>query len=413
MFLAAAGYFFWASPLSHQDQKNYIEKYKGLAIKEMERTGIPASITMAQALLESNSGKSDLARRGNNHFGIKCHSSWTGGKVYKKDDDYRNGKLIESCFRAYPSVEGSYRDHSDFLVNGQRYDFLFDLSPTNYQGWARGLKKAGYATSQYYHKKLISLIETHHLYELDKMSSEEVPVDPEVIVSKNPFSTGNRYLTINDVKYVLADEGESLEAVADRVRYSSKRLLRYNEGIPDATFSLDQGDVVFIQPKRRQWRGRQKYHTVTTDETMYDIAQRYGIDYHRLYRRNRMRKGDEPAEGARIKIRGCKADSKPALREKAPLPDPDGEELLPEVEMPGIPPPDTVANRSTESRDPFSPAPEREGSTILSEPVYHVVSAGETLLDISRRYDVPVDVIREFNALGNGPLERGMRLRIK
>ncbi len=412
MVLAAAGYLFWTWTPFNQDQKNYIDKYKGLAIIEMERTGVPASIKMAQALLESNSGKSDLARRGNNHFGIKCHNGWNGDAVYKKDDDFENGKLVESCFRSYPSVEGSYRDHSNFLRNGRRYQFLFELEPTNYEGWAKGLKKAGYATSQYYHKTLISLIERYRLYELDQQTSEEVPVDLDPIVeSPNPITPAGKFLTINDVKYVLAGEGETLESVADRVKYSSKRLLRYNEGIPKANFNLDGGDVVFIQPKRRNWRGRQKYHTVTGDETMYDISQRYGIHLARLYKRNKLVRGEEPQEGAQIKIRGSSVKEPPQLREK-PVVIPEEDFFLDEEVFP-YPDEDDPISNSPGTRESSDPVLEPPIEVTLPEPVYHVVQSGETLWSISQKYGVKVEVIKEFNALSDDDLYQGMRLRIK
>jgi len=162
----------------------YIEAYKAVAVSEMERTGVPASIKMAQAILESDAGRSDLARKANNHFGIKCHSDWDG-KTFKKIDDDRDrrGRLIKSCFRSYDSALESFKAHSDFLRNGSRqsrYGFLFELDINDYKGWAKGLKKAGYATSPTYHRKLIDLIERYELYRLDEMTSAEVLVENEV-----------------------------------------------------------------------------------------------------------------------------------------------------------------------------------------------------------------------------------------
>lgn len=434
MVLGLAGYLLWNWTPFNQDQKNYIDKYKGLAIREMERTGIPASIKMAQALLESNSGKSELARRGNNHFGIKCHSKWTGATLYKKDDDIENGRLVESCFRSYPSVEGSYRDHSDFLRNGQRYQFLFDLDPQNYEAWARGLKKAGYATSRYYHKNLIDLIETHRLYELDKMSSEDVPLPVDSTFASNPLTPGGIFLTINDVKYVTAREGETLEDISARVKYSTTRLLRYNEGIPQADFALSAGDVVFIQPKRRHWRGRQKYHTVTEGETMYLIAQRYGIDYGRLYRRNRMIRGEEPEEGERIKIRGGKVSKAPKLSADPTGPGM-GEELPFEIEGPsqrsGSNPlfgPET--NPAVPASSPSTPAvpvtppaanpkaapppalePTRQAPP--TQPIYHTVAYGETLWRISQKYETTVNEIKRLNDMLGNDVSPGQVIRVQ
>lgn len=149
------------------DAQAYIEKYKDFAILEMELSGIPASITLAQGLHESNFGKSRLAVKANNHFGIKCKKEWTGKKIGHKDDDYKDGKLIKSCFRVYENPYQSYRDHSNFLVYRERYSALFKLDKFDYKGWANGLKKAGYATDKKYPKKLIGLIEEFDLTEYD------------------------------------------------------------------------------------------------------------------------------------------------------------------------------------------------------------------------------------------------------
>jgi len=145
----------------------YIHQYKDIAIQEMGRTGVPASIKLAQGLLESNAGRSTLAQKAHNHFGIKCGGSWKGKTFYRKDDDYRNGKLVKSCFRKYKRATASYIAHSNFLTDNRRYASLFSLSPKDYKAWAKGLKKAGYATSKTYASKLIKLIEEYQLYKFD------------------------------------------------------------------------------------------------------------------------------------------------------------------------------------------------------------------------------------------------------
>ena len=150
---------------------NYIDKYSVIAVEEMNRTGIPASITLAQGIIESRYGMSGLAKNSNNHFGIKCNNNWTGGEYYYKDDDYVNGKLIKSCFRTYANPVESYYDHSEFLMVNQRYAFLFAYDKTNYKAWAKGLKKAGYATAKDYAATLINTIEKYKLYEYDKTSN--------------------------------------------------------------------------------------------------------------------------------------------------------------------------------------------------------------------------------------------------
>ena len=202
---------------SYSDQNDaylkYIEKYKIYAIKEMERAGIPASIKLAQGLLESNAGRSTLARRGNNHFGIKCGDNWKGKKIMREDDDYdENGKLIKSCFRHYKSVEACYIAHSEFLRDPKkkyRYGRLFRLDPYDYKAWAKGLKDAGYATSGTYTEKLISIIERYELYLYDKMT---------------PFDNDNPVVDLNEidifrnnsVKYAKASANETLADIAKR-----------------------------------------------------------------------------------------------------------------------------------------------------------------------------------------------------
>ncbi len=154
--------------------ESYIESYRDLAIVEMYRTGIPASITLAQALHESNYGLSALATNANNHFGIKCKSNWVGGTYYHKDDDYLRGRLIESCFRSYESTIDSYVDHSYFLKTRSNYRHLFSLSSKDYKSWAYGLKEAGYATDKRYAQKLINKIEK---YGLDQYDHWENPLE--------------------------------------------------------------------------------------------------------------------------------------------------------------------------------------------------------------------------------------------
>jgi len=157
---------------------DYVDQYSLIAVQEMHRTGVPASITLAQGIVESRYGMSGLAKNSNNHFGIKCANGWTGGKYYHKDDDYENGKLINSCFRTYDNPAQSYIDHSDFLVDNQRYHLLFNLETTDYKGWAKGLKNAGYATAKHYATSLISTIEKYELYKYDLEEVEELVFQP-------------------------------------------------------------------------------------------------------------------------------------------------------------------------------------------------------------------------------------------
>lgn len=197
---------------------NYIDQFSDIAVQEMNRTGIPASITLAQGIIESGYGTSGLAKNSNNHFGIKCANGWTGGKYYYKDDDYKNGKLIKSCFRTYKNAEESYYDHSQFLMDNQRYHFLFDLPKTDYKSWAKGLKKAGYATAKHYATTLIKTIEKFELYKYDQNqenfeqltfqpTKELIPPQAEKIADYIRFEpTANQPATTSDYSETLVAE---------------------------------------------------------------------------------------------------------------------------------------------------------------------------------------------------------------
>jgi LysM repeat protein len=314
---------------------DYIDSYKVIAISEMERTGIPASIKMAQAILESNAGQSDLARKANNHFGIKCSGDWDG-KTYKKIDDDRDrrGRPIKSCFRKYSSALESYKAHSDFLRTGSRqgrYSFLFELDITDYKGWAKGLKRAGYATSPTYHRKLIDLIERYELYRLDEMASVEIlveqekpeakkqepeeidlfpePVSPSADGRKEPLVTKVGYH--NDVKNVIANRDETVARLAKAADIDLDHLLEYNENLHSGNQIVPAGTRVYMQKKRKSFRGKQSWHKVEKGETMIDLSIAYGIRLEDLYERNLLKPGLEPADGTLIKLRGGTVDTPP------------------------------------------------------------------------------------------------------
>ncbi len=301
-------------------QTAYIDKYADLAVEEMYRSGVPASITLAQGLLESSYGQSELAVKGNNHFGIKCHNTWRGKKMYYDDD--RKGE----CFRVYKSPEESFRDHSDFLRYRDRYKFLFDLDPTDYKGWAHGLKKAGYATDPAYPKKLIKLIEDYDLHEYDmkpkrahkhkkKHGEEEVderPESPNSIEQAKPLdvrgretfhlSLSRQMYSLNGVPFVKASAGETYRSIADANNLFLKEILRYND--LDAEETLYPGTVVYLQPKKnRAAKGLEKHVIEGDDETLRDIAQRYGVKLKNLCRMNGIAAGKKLVDGEVIKLR--------------------------------------------------------------------------------------------------------------
>ncbi len=253
---------------------SYIDRYKQLAVDEMQRTGIPASIKLAQGLLESGAGSSTLAREANNHFGIKCGGSWEGETHYRKDDD-RNakGELIASCFRKFGSVYESYFAHSDFLTKQRRYASLFELSATDYTSWAKGLKKAGYATDKRYADKLIDIIEEYQLYLYDTGMPEEIILAEQEV----PAATET-----NDP----APEPVILDAKPSRNNSTKKRSPR-NKSSRRSTVSSSEKES----------------HLVRSGETIESIARKYDLNAAKLRIRNRLPKDAVVLEGERIHLR--------------------------------------------------------------------------------------------------------------
>lgn len=348
-------------------REQYIKTYQNMAIREMHRAGVPASITMAQGILESSDGNSRLAREGNNHFGIKCKSNWEG-KSMRADDDAPN-----ECFRAYDSPEDSYRDHSDFLRNNWRYHELFDLDITNYKGWARGLRKAGYATNTSYHTIIINLIERHELYKLDIASPEPLITKPLVLQ--------------NDVPIVYAEKGATVESIAKENDLSNRQIYKYNE-LPNGA-KIEEGDIVYLKPKRRY--GSEKRHVVKPNESMYQISQQYGIKLKHLYRRNRLEIGQEPEAGVELYMRGkrAKTDSVPVKSE---------EQVKKEKEA-------FVNPHSVEIEK--APPIEKEH---IELPPYHVVESGDNIYRIAEKYHVFEEDILKWNRLNALQLTVGQKI---
>lgn len=302
-----------------QTPKQYIEKYDQDAVAEMLKSGVPASITLSQGMLESDYGNSDLAKNAKNHFGIKCHSSWTGKRTYK-DDDAKG-----ECFRVYPSVYDSYVDHSDFLHRNRRYAFLFDLKRTDYKGWAKGLKKAGYATNPKYPDLLIKIIEENELWKYDKMDKNDLKslggsakgagassggaVAAGAGGSSSAGGSGSSsgssgrgiQISKNKIKYVVAKGGDTPGSIAKSLNMGAWQIKKYN-GFKKGQ-QLKPGTVVYLQPKRRKYKGDQKEHTVVKGEGMWDISQKYGVKLKRLYKMNRMERNTPLRVGQKLRIR--------------------------------------------------------------------------------------------------------------
>ena len=286
LFLFAC--LFFISHLSAQMRWNsvyqeYIDQYKDLAIEEMLRYNIPASITLAQGIFESGAGRSELSVKGNNHFGIKCHG-WTGRSVYH-DDDTRN-----ECFRAYDNVLQSYEDHSKFLRYNVRYNSLFTLQRTDYRGWAQGLKACGYATNPRYADKLIELIELYKLYELDKATSYDKFMAKRGGYDK-PVSRG---MSLHPIKiynknyYIIARAGDTFKGIGEEIDISYRKIAKYNER--DKNDVLHAGEIIYLKKKQKKADKAYKNrpHIVKAGESMYSIAQRYGIRLKSLYKKNHL-----------------------------------------------------------------------------------------------------------------------------
>ncbi|MDR1883322.1 MAG: glucosaminidase domain-containing protein [Prevotella sp.] len=273
---------------------DYIDAYKGIAIDHMKKYKIPASITLAQGLLESGAGKSALTRSSNNHFGIKCHNDWTGGRVYKADD------IPDDCFRKYKKAEDSFDDHSRFLSEKQRYRSLFSLPLTDYRGWAGGLQKAGYATDKAYANKLIKLIEDYELYLYDK-KGEEKKREEQAVAKKYKHKQKHIPYKTHNLVYVIAENGDTYEAIAAEFGFEPKDLYKYNE-VPEG-FPLKQGDLVYFEKKKSKADKPYYDHVVQVGESMHSISQLYGIKVKNLYKRNKKDFEYVPEEGDVLKLR--------------------------------------------------------------------------------------------------------------
>ena len=310
-------------------RQEYIAMWKDEAIYQMAVHGIPASITMAQGILESGDGNSRLAREGNNHFGIKCHQDWSGQRIY--EDDETKGE----CFRSYNHARESYDDHSAFLQK-KRYEPLFNLNTDDYKGWAKGLKECGYATNPNYPQLLIKIIEEFDLTEFDEtglhhIKKKSIPIRPDSpgvtanVGTKSSPDDLNRHekksvkkpvnreertsITLyagrevktsgNRIKYVVAKAGDTPQSVADAVDMHVMFIKKFNDFNGNETF--ESGDVVYIQPKRNH--ASESEHTLVAGESLHDVSQKFGIKMKKLRRLNQLRDDQEPKSGQKLKLR--------------------------------------------------------------------------------------------------------------
>lgn len=326
--------------------KQYVDTYSEIAINEMMRTGVPAAITLAQGIVESQAGQSELVKSSNNHFGIKCKSEWTGDCVYHDDDEK------SECFRVYNNAAESFRDHSDFLKNRPYYTSLFDINPADYKAWAKGLKKAGYATERDYPQMLVKMIEANGLQQYTLIALERIKNggtntfatnnnDSDEVGSASPSATGslsngtagadnshlqaainkqsspgtsnddngnsgdNTYtypqgvFTINSKRVIYAPAGTSLLSLATKYDVSLRSILAFNE--------LEKQDVLqddqLIYLERKQTKSEKAYHVTVQGETMNDIAQSEGVRLENLLQYNNLQKGIRPGAGTKVYLR--------------------------------------------------------------------------------------------------------------
>lgn len=293
-------------------RQQYIDKYKDIAIENMRNHKVPASITLAQGLLESGNGNSELSKKSNNHFGIKCHSSWKGKRTYHDDD--KKGE----CFRVYKTVYDSYADHADFL-HKTRYAKCFELKITDYKGWANELKKAGYATNPKYPKLLIKIIEDYQLYKYDQIAlgkkpkKQDEPKETNVEVKEpnktydgnDEFGDVDYYakpmvkLSKNKIKYIVASKGDTPESIAKKMEMGPWQIKIYNNVAKDYKFI--EGQIVYLQPKKG--KGAQSYHIVKNGDSIWTISQKYGVKMNKIRRYNNLAKNAPLKPGQKIYLK--------------------------------------------------------------------------------------------------------------
>ena len=429
--------------------EQYINTYKDLAIAEMQRTGVPASIKLAQGIHETLAGTSDLVKKSNNHFGIKCKDTWTGESV-KHNDDLRN-----ECFRKYSSAEESYRDHSDFLKNSPRYSPLFELDPTDYKDWAYGLKKAGYATNPRYSQVIIKLIEDYHLQDytlmaLGKMKPQDevlAKVTPTVNVSKQGSTTSMAFVKneepsknvvttktetpvgqkdgflnmevqvkkeepkqevkqpekiveqptypagefkINDTRVVYVKKGTPFLAIAQQYNIQLAWLFDFND--IKETEAVNKDQLIYLQRKRKT--GNNEFHIVKIGETLYDIAQTEAIRIESLLEYNMLNENMQPAPGVQLYLK-TKAPAAPRLVAK-----------------------ENNSSRIVQDALAMNSATKNNSTDLLSDTkendrfISYIVQPKETIYSIAKKYQVKIDDLVKWNQLSGYELRSGQSLKI-
>lgn len=402
----------FAVTLRSQDRQEYIRRYKDISISEMHRAGVPASIKLAQGILESNAGASMLAVKANNHFGIKCGNDWKGKAMHKQDDDRTpDGRLVKSCFRWFDSAEESFVAHSEFIRDpnkDHRYGFLFELDIMDYRAWAHGLKRAGYATNPDYPKLLIRIIEQYGLASIDAEAMQILADGGNRTKSSNkPTSTLDEDVHAypreyhNKVETVVAYDGDSPATIAARLDIKVKKIVKYNATVTGPSDTFEAGERVYLEKKKNRYKGDQKYHMVDAGETLEEISDRYGVKLKTLYKRNGIPEGAVPAPGQRISIKGKNAFE---VSLKGPEPEGSSGRDLPKAPEELIQKTVETTQIDTGSATPATPP--------LVQPVY-VVQPKDTLYQIARRHGMDVTTLKKINNLSGDLIKPGQVLKLQ
>ncbi len=398
--------FFSWTQLSAQTMtvRQYIDTFKNTAMIEMIEHKVPASITLAQGILESGAGNSKLSKQGNNHFGIKCKKEWTGCTILEDDD------ALQECFRCYKTPQESYKDHSLFLVNGKRYAFLFELDITDYKAWANGLLSAGYATNQKYAELLIKTIERNRLTQFDSLIKNGF----------NPygnFMPPNIEIVENKVPYQVVQPNQTIQTIAKETNKTEKKIIKYND-LKNKTIA--PGDVLYLKPKKR--KASIESYVVKEGDNMWLISQKYAVKLNVLYKKNNMQENTEPLPGQIINLR----------KKSSTTPDTGRVEMSQNTNYHYVKQGETLYsisklyNISVEDIKRINQLNSNslllgqkllvKNEVLLNEAdtyLEHVVSIGDTFYNISKKYNVSVEDLKKWNNLNSSTLNIGQKLKIK
>lgn len=403
---------------------SYISRFKDLAILEMYKSGIPASITLAQGLLESAAGTSLLAQSANNHFGMKCGSSWDGNTFYKNDDEFtQDGKPVKSCFRSYTDPADNFSDHSDFLRDPQkhnRYGALFLLDPLDYVAWSTGLQASGYSPVGHYSARLIEHIERYRLHELDYRAWN----------NRSKIAARHRVVSINSIPCVRAVEEETLAEIALSCGVDIASVVEFNENHWEPNAPLTHGTIIYLDDKKYSWQlSDMEFFFVHDGKSLFEVGQLFGIKENSLRRMNGLSAGQEPAMEAKIRIAGQRQPGENVSLTKVRLKSPVAQK--PKNTKPPLVPvkSDFPVNETNMMRLNYVLSGSIDGgwkqsyvkieeeednmSNMAGSSQFHDVARGDTLMGLARKYNTTIESLRRLNNLGNDKIQIGQRLRVR